>query len=226
MWWPVIKVVLALIVIVYMVQMTNQVRKPSGRLGRQVVGRMNLSHASLTDWGLEQVRIEPSFTMLDVGCGGGRTISVLAERAPAGRVYGVDFSQASVEASRDTNRDAVAAGRVEIQQASVSKLPFTDAMFDLVTAVETHYYWPDLPNDAREILRVLKPGGMLVVIAEAYKGRYGWFFQLAMLPMRAKLMSADEHRAWLETAGFTNVAVQEKRGRGWICVTGRRAAGA
>ena len=224
MLWPVIKAVLVVIMIGYLVWMSNQVRKPSGRLGRAVVARMNLSHAALTDWGLEHVQIEPSFTILDVGCGGGRTIREMAERATAGRVFGVDYSAASVEASRETNRDAVAAGRVEIQQGTVSKLPFADAMFDLVTAVETHYYWPALPSDAREILRVLKPGGTLLVIAEAYKGRYGWLFQLAMLPMRAKLMSADEHRAWLETAGFSLVQVSEKRGHGWICVTGRRSA--
>ena len=179
MLWPVIKTVLVLIVIVYMVRMTNQVRKPSGRMGRAVVTRMNFSHAALTDWGLEHVRIEPSFTILDVGCGGGRTIREMAARATAGRVLGVDYSEASVEASREANHDAVADGRVEVQQGSVSRLPFADAMFDLVTAVETHYYWPDLANDAREILRVLKPGGTLLVIAEAYKGRYGWLFQLA-----------------------------------------------
>jgi SAM-dependent methyltransferase len=223
MLWPVIKTVLVLIVIAHMVRMTNQVRKPSGRIGRAVVTRMNFSHAALTDWGLEHVRIEPSFTILDVGCGGGRTIREMAARATAGRVLGVDYSEASVEASREANLDAVADGRVEVQQGSVSRLPFADAMFDLVTAVETHYYWPDLANDAREILRVLKPGGTLLVIAEAYKGRYGWLFQLAMLPMRARLMSADEHRAWLETAGFTGVEVSEKRGHGWICVTGKRA---
>ena len=223
MLWTVIKVVLALIVIANVVRMSNQVRKPSGRVGRAVVARMNQSHAALTDWGLEHVRIEPSFSILDVGCGGGRTIAELLKRAPAGRVYGVDYSTASVEASRETNRDAVAAGRVEIQQGSVSRLPFADAMYDLVTAVETHYYWPDLPNDAREIFRVLKPGGTLLVIAEAYMGRWGWLFQLAMLPTRAKLMSAGEHRAWLETAGFTDVQVDEKRGQGWICVTGRKA---
>jgi len=223
MLWAVIKTVLVLLVIAHMVRMTNQVRKPSGRIGRAVVTRMNFSHAALTDWGLEHVRIEPSFTILDVGCGGGRTIREMAARATAGRVLGVDYSEASVEASREANRDAVADGRVEVQQGSVSRLPFADAMFDLVTAVETHYYWPDLANDAREILRVLKPGGTLLVIAEAYMGRYGWLFQLAMLPMRARLMSADEHRAWLETAGFTGVEVSEKRGRGWICVTGRRA---
>jgi ubiquinone/menaquinone biosynthesis C-methylase UbiE len=49
-------------------------------------------------------------------------------------------------------------------------LPFPDGLFDLVTAVETHYFWPDLPADMREIQRVLRPGGTLVVLAEAYKG--------------------------------------------------------
>lgn len=56
-------------------------------------------------------------------------------------------------------------GRVEIQKASVSQLPFSDNKFDLVTAVETQYYWPDLDKDMEEILRVLKPGGTLIVIA-------------------------------------------------------------
>jgi SAM-dependent methyltransferase len=52
-------------------------------------------------------------------------------------------------------------------------LPFPKDKFDLVTAVETQYYWPDLVADMREILRVLKPGGTLVVIAESYgKGKY------------------------------------------------------
>ena len=50
---------------------------------------------------------------------------------------------------------------------------------DVVTAVKTHYYWPDLHADLREILRVLKPGGALVVIAEAYRGqRLGLPFRL------------------------------------------------
>ena len=44
-------------------------------------------------------------------------------------------------------------------------------MFDLVTAVETHFFWPDLPNDVREVLRVLKPGGTFLLIAEVYRGR-------------------------------------------------------
>ena len=202
----------------------NQVRKPTRWVGRFFLWRMNQSHSALTDWGLEHVRIERGFTILDVGCGGGRTIQKLAERASEGRVHGIDYSIGSVEMARSLNREAVASGRVDVRQASVSKLPFDDRSFDLVTAVETHYYWPDLPGDAREVLRVLKPGGTFIAIAEAYKGsRYDLAFRIAMAPLRAKLLSVDEHRAWLESAGFTAVRVSEERARGWLCVTGRRA---
>jgi SAM-dependent methyltransferase len=64
----------------------------------------------------------------------------------------------------------IAQGCVFIAQASVSKLPFKDGKFDVDTAVETQYYWPDLKNDKGEILRVLKPGGRLMIVAESYKG--------------------------------------------------------
>jgi SAM-dependent methyltransferase len=41
----------------------------------------------------------------------------------------------------------------------------------VVTAVETHYYWPDLPANMREVLRVLKPGGTIALIAEVHRRR-------------------------------------------------------
>jgi ubiquinone/menaquinone biosynthesis C-methylase UbiE len=147
----------ALLVVVALYAMT-QVKKPSKWVGRFFVWLMNLSHSNLTDWGLTHMPIEKDFTILDVGCGGGRTIQKLAA-ATQGTVYGVDYANGSVAASRAKNAQLVEEGRVEIKHASVSQLPFPDKKFDLVTAVETQYYWPDLPNDMREILRVLKPGG-------------------------------------------------------------------
>jgi ubiquinone/menaquinone biosynthesis C-methylase UbiE len=147
----------ALLVVFALYAMT-QVKKPSKWVGRFFVWLMNLSHSNLTDWGLTHIRIEKDFTILDVGCGGGRTIQKLAA-ATQGMVYGVDYANGSVAASRAKNAQLVEVGRVEIKHASVSQLPFPGNKFDLVTAVETQYYWPDLPNDMREILRVLGPGG-------------------------------------------------------------------
>ncbi len=69
---------------------------------------------------------------------------------------------------------------------------------------------------------MLEPGGVFVVIAEAYRGNRDFLQAWVMRAMRTALMSADEHRAWLTTAGFDQVQVFEQRNHGWICVTGRR----
>ena len=203
----------------------RQCRKPFGFVGRLIVWQMNHTHSSLTDWALSHVEIAPRATILDVGCGGGRTVQKLAVAASEGKVFGVDYSRQSVAAARRTNAPSIADGRVEIQEASVAQLPFADATFDLATAIETHYYWPDLEKNLAEVLRVLKPGGRLVLVAEAYKnGRLGFVQVLVMKPLGGKVLSADEHRDLLERAGFAEIEVREQPGKGWLCVTALRAA--
>jgi SAM-dependent methyltransferase len=125
----------------------SQCQKPRGWLGRFVLWNMNYRHSKATDWGLGHVCVEKDFTILDVGCGGGRTLSKLATAATQGKVYGIDYSKESVAVTKRMNARWLEMGRVEVRQASVSHLPFQDGMFDLVTAVETHFWWPDLAAD-------------------------------------------------------------------------------
>jgi len=207
-----------------MVRAARQCRRPSDRAGRTVLQRMNISHAAVTQWGLSHVPIGEDLTILDVGCGGGRTVDGLASIATRGKVYGVDFSEASVAMARETNQRAIAEGRVDIAQGSVSQLPFPDATFDLVTAVETHYYWPDLPRDVREVMRALKPGGTFLIIAETYRGRRNdWLYRPTMtLVLRAAYLTPAQHRQLLVDAGYADVHVFEEQSQGWICVVGTR----
>ena len=205
----------------------NQVRKPTKWVGRFFAWLMNISHSGLTNWGLQHVVIKKDFTILDVGCGGGRTIEKLAALAPEGKIYGVDYADGSVAASRGKNARLIEMGRVEIKQASVSKLPFPDGTFDLVTAVETQYYWPNLTGDMQEILRVLAPGGTLVVIAESYKdGRFEAIQRPVMKFLKSTNLSVDEQRELFATAGYKDVQVFEARNKGWLCATGRRQGAA
>jgi SAM-dependent methyltransferase len=106
----------------------------------------------MTDWALQQMHVPKNAAVLDVGCGGGRTVARLAALAPEGKVFGLDYSDASVAVSRNTNAAEIEKGRVQIEQGSIAALPFPDRMFDVITAVETHYYWPDLPANVREVL--------------------------------------------------------------------------
>jgi len=186
---------------------------------------MNSRHSKVTDWGLSHVSIDKHSTILDVGCGGGRTINKLAAIASQGKVYGVDFSKESVAFASRINRPWIDAGRVEIREASVSQLPFSENAFDLVVAIETHFWWPDLPSDMREVLRVLKLGGALIIIAEVYKGANTVTAKLAekyALLSGMKLLTANEHRELFTNAGYSDVQIIEESRKGWICGIGRK----
>lgn len=203
----------------------TQCQKPVGWLGRLVLRNMNARHSGVTDWGLSHVSVEKHFAILDIGCGGGRTVNKLAAMATEGKVYGVDYSAASVTVATKTNQEGIKSGRVEIREGSVSQLPFTDGTFDLVVAVETHFWWPDLPGDFRETFRVLKPGGELAVIAEVYKGANtvtAGLIENYASKTGLKLLSAEEHRELLASAGYCNVEIATEPGKGWIVARGRK----
>jgi ubiquinone/menaquinone biosynthesis C-methylase UbiE len=186
---------------------------------------MNSRHSKVTDWGLSQASIGKQDIILDVGCGGGRTVGKLAAIATQGKVYGVDHSAESVAMAMRTNKQLIDIARVEVREASVSRLPFSDGVFDVITAVETHFWWPALPTDLREVLRVLKPGGRLIIIAEVYKGSEA-FASKAVERYSEKtgmaLLSVEEHREMFTDAGYSDVQVTTEPGKGWICCIGSR----
>jgi SAM-dependent methyltransferase len=203
----------------------SQCQKPSGWIGRFIVWNMNSRHSRLTDWGLSQIEVKRQNKVLDVGCGGGKTVNKLAALAREGKVFGIDYSDVSVSVAKKLNAHSIEQGRVEIHEASVLELPFDEDAFDLVTAVETHFWWPDLLAGLREIFRVLKPGGTLILIAEIYKGAKTKTAQLAekYIPLIGmKLLTPDEHRALLTEVGYMNIQIVTEEKRGWICAVGRK----
>jgi SAM-dependent methyltransferase len=215
-----IRIAVAIVVAAWLMQ---QVRKPGGWVGRAVARAMGMSHSAMTDWGLQHLTVAKNASVLDVGCGGGRTVGKLAALAPEGRVVGLDYSAASVAVARDTNAEAIKAGRVAIEQGSVAALPFPDGTFDIVTAVETHYYWPDLAASVREVFRVTKPGGTFALIAETYRGGpLVWLYTPVMALLRAAFLTDAEHRDLLSQAGFSGVSTEHVKGKNWICAIGHR----
>ena len=202
----------------------NQCQIPTGWLGRLVLRNMNSRHSKVTDWGLSHASIAKQDIVLDVGCGGGRTVSKLAA-ITQGKVYGIDHSKESVAVAMRTNKRWIDSARVEIREASVSRLPFSDGTFDVITAVETHFWWLALPTDMREVLRILKPGGRLIIIAEVYKGAKA-FTSKAVEKYAERtgmtLLSVEEHRELFTNAGYSDVQVIAEPSKGWICCIGNK----
>ena len=200
----------------------SQCQKPSGWLGRFIVANMNSRHSKLTDWGLSHVTVKPEDRILDVGCGGGRTVSKLSTLASQGKVFGIDYSDVSVSVARKLNARPIEQGCVEVLEGSVSQLPFPRDTFDLVTAVETHFWWPDLPAGMREILRTLRPGATALIIAEIYKDAQSKIARLAEKLSAMTLLSPEEHRTLFTDSGYADVEIITEPARGWICALGKK----
>jgi len=202
----------------------KHVRRPQGFIGRLFVKGMNRTHHKRTNWGLQHLKVGEDFTILDIGCGGGRTISKLASMVPKGKVYGVDISEDSVEVARNYNKKLVNEGKVDIRPSGVSKLPFNDDFFDLVTAVETHFYWPDLEADLGEILRIIKPDGLLLIIGGEYLGsrfddrNRNWAKKIGM-----SLHTLEEFKGIMVNVGYKDAKVFEDYSEGWFCAIGKKS---
>lgn len=91
--------------------------------------------------------------------------------------------------------------------------------------METHFWWPDLPADMREGFRVLKTGGMFVIVAEICRGAGTARVKLAekCFPMSGmKLLTVSEHQDLFADAGFTHIQTITESRRGWICAVGKK----
>lgn len=109
------------------------------------------------------LRLQPGETVLDLGSGGGLDAFLAAEAVgPAGRVIGVDMTPAMLErARRNAERSGVT--NVEFREGRLERLPVEDASVDAVTSNCVINLVPDKGAVFREIARVLKPGGRMVV---------------------------------------------------------------
>ena len=132
-----------------------------------MVAMMNLGHSPVARWGTSLLELTLDAKVLDCGCGGGANIKRLLKKCPEGIVKGIDYSPVSVEKSKKVNEVAIAGGRCAVLQGSVADMIFAGDWFDAVTAFETVYFWPDLPQCFREVYRVLKPGGTLLICNES-----------------------------------------------------------
>ena len=158
--------------------------------------------------------------MLDCGCGGGANIRTLLKLCPKGKVQGIDYSAVSVEKARKVNARAIAAGRCTVQQASVAELPFEAEQFDVVTAFETVYFWPELAQNFREVYRVLKPGGIFFICNEA-NDETTKDDKWTQIINGMTIYTDTALKEYLEKAGFCQIQ-SHKNKKGWLCVTAQK----
>lgn len=188
----------------------DNMRKPQGKLGNIQLKSMNKEHTPVSLWGLKHLNIKSDDVILDIGCGGGININRMAEKAK--KVYGVDYSIESVKLSREVNEKLIREGKVEIQEGNVKNLAFEDDTFDIVTAFETVYFWPDIEKCFGEVKRVLKPGGTFLIGMES-NGSDNLIMKFWKHFIDMELYTDEEITSFLQNNNFSEITAYIKDGR-------------
>ncbi len=181
---------------------------------------------------LQTVLDDPNAVVLDVACGTG-DLSVELQKGSTASVIGTDFCRPMLAVAAEKNAGAGLA--IPYVEADAMRLPCADASFDAVTIAFGLRNLPNFENGLMELLRVLKPGGRLVVLecshppVPVFREAYEFYFN-TLLPRIGGLVSGSRSAyqylpssvskfpdqralaALMEKAGFINIRWQNLTG--------------
>lgn len=142
----------------------SQARCPSGWLARRFY-RDPRPHIASFEETLAALALTPDDHLLEIGCGGG----TLLQRAlrDAGSAKAIDHSPEMVALSSDRNTEAIAAGRLTIEQADAERLPFTDGEFTAAALTNVFFFLYEPERVLDELHRVLASGARLAIHTDA-----------------------------------------------------------
>jgi ubiquinone/menaquinone biosynthesis C-methylase UbiE len=184
-----------------------QLRQPSGVFGKFMMADfLDRHNEKMNHFAVDRLDIKPTDLVLDIGFGGGVTITEMLKKIDTGKIYGVDFSQEMVAQAKQKFKLEIESGKISIEFGDVRKLPFTENTFDKICTVNTIYFWKEPLASLQEIKRVLKSDGKLVIgIRSADKMK-----QLAVTQYNFRLYDPSAVGDILVEAGFINISIEQR----------------
>ena len=183
----------------------DQCMKPHGEEGIETIRNMNENHREISEFAFECIYVNANDRILDIGCGGGVNIEKFLKLTDS-NVDGLDYSEVSVAETLKRNSGS---GRCEVFHANVCDMPIGDESYDLVSAFETIYFWPEIAETFKEVYRIIKPDGQFM-IAQGTDGNHPDDEKWLATVEGMSVYTADELEKYLLNAGFRSVEIRVK----------------
>ena len=182
---------------------------PHGPIGRLVGEVTPLFHGWFYPRVARVLDLRSDDDVLDVACGSGRFLKRYAAHARS--IAGIDLSPAMVKAATRANRRRVASGTAEFAVGDASAMPWHDSRFSAVCIMGSFVAFPGPREVLRELHRVLRPGGRMVVLVEQHADD-GLDHRKEVERWGMQLLSEDEVRSIVEDVGFSAIRITQAEG--------------
>jgi ubiquinone/menaquinone biosynthesis C-methylase UbiE len=189
-------------------QKIPQSMRPHGFGGRVLGWLMDVGNARAHNAALKRLAIKRTDRILEIGFGTGRLARMIAKRVREGLVAGVDPSELMVKRAGKRTRRFRRKGRADLKLGDASNLPWPDAHFDKVAALHSFQFWSDPVHDIAEVGRVLKPGGLLMLVLRSRRKAPKWLPN----PISRSGQEIAGVFQLLADAGFTQTRIEGKAG--------------
>ena len=187
--------------------LATHLRKPEGEIGMKVAEVLNSTNRYITRFTYKCCQPNSGHQILEIGFGNGVLMPALLKMASDISLVGIDFSKDMVDLGDKLLRSYVDKKEIELIHASVEALPFSDNCFNTICTINTLYFWPDPIENAKEVLRVLKPEGKMCIGIRPKQ-------EIEVLPISQfgfQLYEENEAIELLKSAGFKNVHIQSQQ---------------
>ena len=185
-------------------ELAQHLRKPKGESGKGVGLQMNKGNKHICLNSYDLLNPNKGDVILEIGMGNGFFIKNLIEKADNIKYTGVDFSKTMIEEASIINKEFLKQGQVQFFEASIEKLPFESDSFDCITTTNTLYFWPQPKQNIKELLRVLKPKGKLLI---GYRSK-DFMDQIELSNYGFEKYETSDVEALFKNGGFNQVTTE------------------
>lgn len=182
----------------------SQFGNPRGIIGKICCIIMNVINRRMYKSVIRCLDKNKDVTILDIGFGNGYLIEQIYIKTK-GKVYGIDISEDMKWIATRRNKIGIDQGDIKLSIGDCCDLKFQDGTFDVITSINTIYFWSDTQEGMKEIYRTLKDGGVFYNVVYSKE----WLKTMSYTKKGFRFFEKENYLKYGKAAGFSEVTIKE-----------------